>query len=233
MTKKHNTNQLGFAASILMTILTIVSFVIAVLTPPLSGPYAVGPSFQYPFIEAVSRFPRDYYWIYAAMLMIIAFVVTMVCIHEYAARDKKVFSQIGLCFALLAAAILLVDYFLQVSVIQPSLLNGEQDGIAILTQYNPHGIFIALEELGYLLMCLAFFGVAPVFSKPNRLERAIRWLFTAGFVLSLAGLVLISSRYGIYREYRFEVLVISLSWVVLIIAGVLLSIVFRRSRQGR
>lgn len=233
MTEKDKTTQLGLIASILMTILTTLSFVIAVLTPPLSGPYAVGTSFQYPFIEAVSRFPRDYYWIYTAMLMIIAFLVTMVCIHDYAARDKKVFSQIGLCFALLAAAILLVDYFLQVSVIQPSLLNGEQDGIAILTQYNPHGIFIALEELGYLLMSLAFFCMVPVFSKPDRVEMAIRWLFKAGLMLSLAGLAVISSRYGIYREYRFEVLVISLSWTVLIIAGVLLSIVFRRAMPGR
>jgi hypothetical protein len=29
-------------------------------------------------------------------------------------------------------------------------MNGETDGLSILTQYNPHGIFIALEEIGYL-----------------------------------------------------------------------------------
>lgn len=233
MTKKDKTNQLGFYASLLITILTLTSFVIAVLTPPLSGPYATGTVLQYPFLEALERFPRDYYWMYPAMLLIIVYVVLMACIHQYAARDKKVFSQIGLCFALLAAAILMVDYFLQVSVIQPSLLNGEQDGIAILTQYNPHGIFIALEEMGYLLMSLAFFCVAPVFSKPGGVEKAIRWFFIAGFVLSLAGLAVISSRYGIFREYRFEILAISLNWTVLIAAGILLSIVFQRARQGR
>jgi hypothetical protein len=34
--------------------------------------------------------------------------------------------------------------------------------------------------------------------------------------------------YGIYREYRFEVAVITIDWLVLIISGILLSFVFKR-----
>lgn len=34
-------------------------------------------------------------------------------------------------------------------------MHGETEGITLLTQYNAHGIFIALEELGYLLMSLS------------------------------------------------------------------------------
>lgn len=165
---------------------------------------------------------------YPAIIMTLIYVVLMVCIHFNAAHDKKIFSQIGLSFALMAAVILILDYFIQLSVIQPSLLNGETDGIALLTQYNPHGIFIALEEIGYLLISLTFLFMAPVFSKNSRLEKSIRWIFVIGFSLTIIALILTSVLYGINREYRFEVMVITIDWAVLIATGILLSILFKR-----
>lgn len=153
----------------------------------------------------------------------------MVCIHQYASQDKKVFSQIGLTFAVISASVLLIDYFVQLSVIQPSLLNGETDGIPILTQFNPHGLFIALEDLGYFMMSIAFLSIAPVFSGKNKVEKAIRWIFIINFILTMGSFILISAIYGIFREYRFEVAAISFDWLALIISGILLSIVFRRA----
>jgi hypothetical protein len=137
----------------------------------------------------------------------------------------------GLSFALIAATILMIDYFIQISVIQPSLLNGELESIAILTQYNPHGIFIALEEIGYLLMSISFLCIAPIFSETTRLEIAIRWLLIIGFVMAIIFLVIISAIYGISREYRFEVAVISIDWIVLIILGILLSDKFKHAMR--
>jgi hypothetical protein len=32
-------------------------------------------------------------------------------------------------------------------VVQPSLLSGESEGLAIISQYNPHGVFIAMQDL--------------------------------------------------------------------------------------
>jgi hypothetical protein len=59
----------------------------------------------------------------------------------------------GIVFAIISCTFLVGDYFIQISVKQPSLLKGETDGISLLTQYNPHGIFIVLEEVSYLF-CL-------------------------------------------------------------------------------
>ncbi|MCI0714215.1 MAG: hypothetical protein L0154_28930, partial [Chloroflexi bacterium] len=146
--------NLGFYTAIAITILTIITFGIAFLTPPLSGPSCTDSCYEYPYHDIASRFPRDYYWMYPAMVLTLLFVVLLVIIHHYAADNRKVFSQIGLSFGLIAAAALLVDYFVQVSVIPPSLENGETDGIALLTQFNSHGAFIALEEVGYLMMSL-------------------------------------------------------------------------------
>lgn len=155
------------------------------------------------------------------------FVVLMVSIHQYAAQEKRIFSQIGLSFALISATVLIACYFIQLSVIQPSLLKGETDSIAILTQYNPHGIFIVLEELGYLMMSVALFCVAPVFYGSSRVAGAISWTFSIGFILTISALIAISTIYGIQREYLFEVAVITINWTVLIVAGILLSVLFR------
>ncbi|PPA79510.1 MAG: hypothetical protein C00003105_01806 [ANME-2 cluster archaeon HR1] len=227
----NNANLLGFYAAILTTVITVVTFGIAIFTPPISGAFCVGSCIEYPFTNIVSRFPRDYVWMYLAILLTLIYVVLMVCIHRYASKEKKIFSQIGLSFALISATILIINYFIQISVIQPSLVNGETDGIAILTAYNPHGIFIALEEIGYLMMSVSFFCVAPVFSGTNRLESAIRWIFVISFILIIISLIILSFFYGINREDRFEVVVITINWIVLIVSGILLSVVFKRAMK--
>lgn len=66
----------------------------------------------------------------------------MVAIHSYAARQTQIFSQVGLSFALIAAAVLLANYYIQFSVIPVSLMNNETEGLPALIQYNPHGVFI-------------------------------------------------------------------------------------------
>lgn len=228
---KNNANLLGFYTSMLTTVLTVVTFGIAVFTPPISGPFCVENCIEYPFLDIISRFPRDYIWMYPAILLMIIYVIFMVCIHDYAAYDKKIYSQIGLSIAQISATILILNYFVQVTVIQPSIINGETDGISILTQYNPHGLFIALEEIGYILMSLAFFCVSPVFSKSTKLDRSIRRIFILCFVLTLISLITITSKYGINREYRFEVLVIMIDWIVLLVSGILLSLIFKKAKH--
>ena len=225
----QNTARVGFYAAILTTLLAVITFGMAIMTPPLSGPYCTGGCFSYPFSDIASRFPRDYYWMYSAILLTLSYYVLMVAIHYFAPGDKKIFSHIGLSFALISTATLVIDYFLQVSVIQPSLLSGETDSIALLSQFNGHGVFIALEEIGFFMMSLSLLFMAPVFAGKTRSEKAVRWLFIACFALNTLSLTLYSIFYGIHREYRFEVATISIHWLTLIASGIFLSIVFRRA----
>jgi hypothetical protein len=228
MTNKENANILGFYSAIIMAVLAIVTFGIAICTPPVSGPFCKSPCIGYPFTDIISRFPGDYIWMYGAILLIIVFIVLIASIHHFAPEEKRIFSHIGFSFSLIAAIVLITDYFIQISVIQPSLINKETEGIALITQYNPHGIFIALEEIGYIMMSLAFIFLAPVLSGTNVLEKIIRWVFVSGFILIIVAFVLISAQYGIKREYLFEVAAITIDYTVLIVSGILLSIVFRR-----
>ncbi|MEJ2263286.1 MAG: hypothetical protein P8X95_07565 [Anaerolineales bacterium] len=224
-------SRFGYYSALLTTVITIVTFGFALIAIPISGANCPGDCVTYPYLDTVSQFPRDFLWMPLAILMVIAYVMLMVSIHFYAPDPRKIFSQVGLSFALIAAAILASNYFIQFSVIPMSLMNGETNGLATLIQYNPHGVFIALEELGFLIMSLSFVFMAPVFANKSRLESAVRWIFIAGFVLVVASLILISINYGLDRQDRFEVVVISINWLVLIVNGALLGIIFRRQSK--
>lgn len=227
ISESQTLNGFGFYASALLSLITVATFVIAIMTPPLSGPFCPDGCFEYPFTTIADRFPRDYYWMYPAMALLIAYLASWAAIHRFVPEKKKIFSLASLIAASISGAVLLTDYFIQVSVVQPSLLNGETDGISLLSQYNPHGLFIAMEELGYLMMSLSFILIAPVFSG-NKLENSLRWILIGSFVIALGSLILTATVYGVHREYRFEVLAITIDWLTLIIAGILLNQWFKR-----
>jgi hypothetical protein len=223
------TRRFGFWAAVMTAAVTALSFAIAVNTLPVSGPFCQAGCVPYPYHDVAHLVPHDYIWMYPATLLAPIFVVLMACIHHYAAESKKLNSQIALIFAAIAAALLATNYYIQIATMQPSLVKGELVGLALFSQYNPHGIFIALEELGYLMMSLAFLFAGVLFAGPARLERMIRWLLMGGALTAFAAYLVLSLVYGKDLEYRFEVVVIVINWTVLIVGGVLLSILFHRT----
>lgn len=217
----------GMLSSLSLALMTLLTLAMAIATPPLSGPFAAAHRISYPYSEAISRFPRDYYWMYAALVMILIYVVYMVSIDCWTRPERKIFSRIALILAAMGAGTIFVNYFLQLAVIQPSLLNGEADGIALLTQYNPHGIFIALEEAGYLLMAVSLLALAPVFAGLGRSGAVLSGMALLSFMATVVAGVWISISFGINREYRFEVAVISIDFIALIMLGTLSFGLFR------
>lgn len=133
---------------------------------------------------------------YPALLLMLLLVSFTAVVHEYAPPTRKCFSRLGLCLASVAAAVLLIDYFAQVTVMQPSIEQRQLAGWAMWTRYNPSGVFIALEEIGYLLMSVALACVAPIFTQRNKVERTIRWLFMASRVTVVYALVGVSAARG-------------------------------------
>ena len=90
--------------------------------------------------------PTRFLWLYPGLLPAPLFVVLVNGIHDRAAAEVKRFSRLAMAFAMMmAATVLIADYLIQLRVIQPAVLKGELDGLAPLTQYNPHRVFIALE----------------------------------------------------------------------------------------
>ncbi len=210
---------IGFATAAL----TVVTFALALTAAPETVPYP----FKSQII--VDQWPGDYLWMYPAMVLMVLFVALLVAIHESTPPARRTYSLLALCVGVLAAAVLLITYYIQVTVMQPSLEKGQLDGWAMLTMYNPNGVFIALEELGYLLMSLAFLCLAGVFVGASRLERSLRWLCIASFALSIGALLVVFALHGIDRGDVFEITVISIVWLTLIAGGILTALVFRRA----
>lgn len=215
--------RLGFWAALAAAVLTVVTFALAITAIPISGPGCPADCIIYPFSDVAAKVPHDYLWMYPAILLELAFVILFVSLHHCAAARRQVYSQIALSFAVMSALLLSADYYIQFAVLQPSIVRGEQEGLALLTQYNPHGVFIALEDLGYFLMSLAFLFAAPVFAQRTLLERVLRWSFVAAAVLTVGGWLTFYAAYGFALEYRFEIFAISVNWLTLLVAGILLS----------
>jgi hypothetical protein len=164
---------------------------------------------------------------YPAILLSFFYLMMMISVFQASPGNKKLFGMIGVSLAIMASMILITDYFIQVSVIQPSLLAGETDGISLLTQFNPHGIFIVLEEMGFLLMIFSFFALFPIFDGAGTVEKIIKWTVIIGLILAVASFLMISIIYGNHREYRFEVIIISITWLETIFIGFLISRYFK------
>jgi hypothetical protein len=220
-------SRLGLWSAVLTAVFAAVFSAIAIATPARSGPFCASwGCITYPYTDVAQFIPGDYFWLVPGILLAPIFVVLFACIHSLAPEGKKLFSRIALSFAVVYAVVIVVDYFVQFTVVMPSLQSGETNGLSLFTQYNPHGFFIAGEALGYLMMSVAFLFAAPLFAG-GRAERAIRGLFALSFVLvvvSFVGLWLLRN-----DLVAFEVTVLMINWIVLILSGALLSVWFVRT----
>ena len=220
--------RFGFWSSLGTGVITLFTFAAAIATPPKSGQLCETGCYSYPYLDIGERFPRDYYWMFPALLAMLFFVAFTLSLQAHARADRRLLAQLGVALASMASLTLLIDYVLQLAVIQPSLLAGEEDGVPMLSQYNPHGVFIALEELGYGLMSAALACLALALPANEGLERWVRRLFVTGFATCLLALAWFVARYGHARGYLFELAVISIVWLTLIPGAFMMAAVFRR-----
>jgi hypothetical protein len=214
-------------------VLTAISFSLACYAVPIAGPYCPYESdcIRYPYyvyyVRIADRFPRDYLWMIASIPQLMAYLIMMASVQAWCPSNKKIYGTIALVFATVSTTILVSDYFVQLSVIQPSILAGETDyGLALLTMYNDKGVFIALEEVGYIFMSASFFAMAPLFSG------ILRFFLVAAFVSTVVSLIYYIVSFGWGRSYRFEVAVIFIDWMTLIVCGTMMALRFLRADKN-
>ena len=225
---KNSILKFGFYSSLSLVFLTIITFGFAMIAVPSAGPYCPGDCMSYPYPDILSYYPRDYYWMYLAIFQLFAYIIFIISNHFIAPHEKKLFSFISIAFTLITATVLLIAYFTQFSVVPISMMKSETEGIALITQYNGHGIFIAMEELGYITMSISFLFLAFIFSMNNRLEKSIRLILIMAFLFTVVSFIYYSIEFGIDRSYRFEVATITINWLVTITAGILISILIKK-----
>lgn len=81
-------------------------------------------------------------------------------------------------------------------------------------------------------MGLAFLFSGLSLGRRTRLERVARRLLVISGVAVIGVLVTLALIFGKDLEYRFEVIALSIDWIVLVVAGALLGVVFKRLMRG-
>ena len=215
----------------LLAVFPAVAFGFGLTTPPRSGPHCTKSCITYPYTDAVAFVPRDYLWMYPATLTALGVVALMACILHDAGRRRRVWGQIALGLATVAAAALTINYAIQLAAVQPSMLAGQTQNLSLVSMYNPHGIFLALEDLGYLLMAVSFLFAGLAITRHARFGSAVRWIFIISGIVVAAALLALGLWYGRQLDDQFEVVAIGIDWTVLIVVGVLLGLSSGRVRR--
>jgi hypothetical protein len=220
--------RFAIAAAAVTALAATLALGIGVFTPPRGGVLCTTGCIAYPYTGAAPFVAGDSIWIVPAIVMTFGFVVVTACLHERAHPGGRLAGLVALALSVVAAALLAGDYAVHYMVVMPSLAKGEGELVTILSIYNPHGVFIALENAGYFVMGLAFLATAGAVVGSGGLERAIRWVFLVAGVLAVGGLVVFAVIFGTDLDVRYEVAAISVDYLALIVGGSLLAVLFRR-----
>ena len=150
----------------------------------------------------------------------LSFVILMISVYYYASEERKIWGHIAVAFAIMYATLNAAVYFLQMTVVVPSILNGQVEQVAFITLSM--GTFIyGLDVLGYSLMSLATLFAAPVFVG-GRLERSIRWSLVANGLLTPALLL----------QQNLPTFAIAALWAITFpVATALLAVFFKRKMK--
>ncbi|MEE9965913.1 MAG: hypothetical protein K4304_12605 [Propionicimonas sp.] len=207
-------------AAITATAGAAIAWPMAVIDLPQSGPMCEQTHcVVFPFTDAAFS-PVDYAWMYPAAVGLLSFAALLTIIEPLAPPQRWVAARLASRSAGAGAVIVCTAFALQLFVVQPSILNDQQDGLTFWTQFNPHGGFIALENLGYLLMSFALLGVSRMVPGRTGLRRLVR---ITGATLGGLGVLLLpiqAAWFAASLEYRYEVTAISLTWTAIVVLSV-------------
>ena len=218
---KSTFNKLGFWAAILSAAFAVLWFV----TFNMQDLLASVPDWRNLDAYAESFRMVRLLLIYPSLLLALTYVVLLVCVHGYAAEDKKVWSLTALSIGILYAAMASVNYNIQASAVRQSLAAGEIAGIEMWIPDNPHSVFEALSNsYGYMAVSMFFAGF--VF-RGGGLQRWIRIVLFAQAITAIGqfGWTMFDLNTGVF-------IATSLVWVIgAPIAFILLAILFRREER--
>lgn len=222
--RSQTMERAGFWFAVLTTLWT-VAFTVAfawqyVTSPSLDGWQGIE-SYEASFSSA-----RMAAVLVPSLLLAPSFVALIACVHGGAPEAKKVWSRIGLAFAIIYGVVASINYTVQLVVVRGNLLGGETEGLALLAMGNPRSLFWGLAILGYnFYMALAGLLAVPAL-REGALERWIGRLFAVNALMSVLGGVQYFVTLDLYHPLG---LVTTAVWCLAFPAAtILLAVRFRR-----
>ncbi len=119
----------------------------------------------------------------ASLLIALSFLILTSTVHHVASASQRLWTHIGLSFAIVYATLAALNYFLQLTVVR-------QDPAAyawLSMQFTADTAFWALEVLLYTFQGLAAALITPVFAG-RRFGGTIRWLLIVNAIVTLLAL---------------------------------------------
>lgn len=119
----------------------------------------------------------------------VSFVIMMGSVHHQTPADKKIWSQMGLTFAIMYGTLICMNYFVQLTLVAPALYRGHVSESVRPFLFNVFNSFTySVDLLGYSFMSLSTLFAAFVFTGPG-LKKTVRWfLISNGLILPFIAL---------------------------------------------
>jgi hypothetical protein len=149
-----------------------------------------------------------------------AFLALIVSVHSSVPEEMRVWTRLAAAFAAVYVPLTTSAYVVELAVVEPLVMRGHADRVALLTLTRMDSVLNAVDGLGYAFMSLAAVFAALAF-EGGRLERWIRRLFIATGILAVPILL----TYFVDRGFIY---VAGLWGITVPGAGILLAIYFRR-----
>lgn len=131
----------------------------------------------------VLGYPNDLFWLFLPSLFLApCFLVTVICLHYAVNSSEKIFSAIGVAFAIIYCAFATLTYFTQLGAIVPGVIEGTITDTHSLI-FKPRSFTMAIDCLGYFFMSLSSLFVAFPFKRRD--SGLYGWLLINGSLIVL------------------------------------------------
>jgi hypothetical protein len=120
-----------------------------------------------------------------SFLLVIANIPLFIALYFYANEDKRIFALIGIIFGTGYMINCSINYFIQLSAVNKSILSGNTAFIEPLLMYNPLSLAYSLDNLGYLFLSISFLFFSPIFSKGGLPS----WIKTLFIITGISGIL--------------------------------------------
>lgn len=174
-------------------------------------------------VYAGLRFPWDAILIYGSSLaIVIPFILAMLALQFATPSDKRVWSMGALVFTIIYAVFVILNYVVQLAIVIPAQLAGQEAEIKLLVQ-SPHSLFWICDALGYIFMGLAMLMALPALNRKQG-QAGVWYAFLANaLVTPLIGIVYF------YPAFNPRLLLIGYPWAITApVAMLVLALHFRR-----
>lgn len=111
-----------------------------------------------------------------------SFLLLVLCIHQLAPPDRRIWSHAAIAFATIYAALISINYYVQLTWVAPRLAAGRVEGMEQFLFVPFDSFLYAVDILGYSFMSVATLCAARVFVGGGQ-ERLVRWFLTANGLL--------------------------------------------------